>query len=344
VIRWYVILLTAVLVVACAENAPAPIEDRSGGRYAPKKGSVEDVSQRGTKAPVVGQAYTVRKGDTLTSIAFALGIHFKTLAEINNISDPYSIDVGQVLQTRALKKSTSSRKKAPLASVGSKPKSTTISTTIKVSKGDTLYSISRERGVSVDQLAKLNGLKPPYKIELGQQLRVTATATPSAASPGSASKPSVAQAQPAKTASKKTSTITVAPSSSQNSAVSFGPVARWIWPATGKVVRSYSDNLHKGIDIAGQRGADVKASAKGVVVYSGTGVKGYGALIIVKHNEDYLSAYGHNDAILVSEGATVTEGQTIARMGSSGTDTVKLHFEIRRRGKPIDPLKVFPRR
>ena len=126
--------------------------------------------------------------------------------------------------------------------------------------------------------------------------------------------------------------------------MSFGPVARWICPATGKVVRSYSDNLHKGIDIAGQRGADVKASAKGVVVYSGTGVKGYGALIIVKHNEDYLSAYGHNDAILVSEGATVTEGQTIARMGSSGTDTVKLHFEIRRRGKPIDPLKVFPRR
>ena len=198
--------------------------------------------------------------------------------------------------------------------------------------------------MSVDQLARLNGLKPPYKIELGQQLRVTATATSSAASPESASKPSVAQAQPAKTASKKRSTTTVAPSSSQNSAVSFGPVARWIWPATGKVVRSYSDNLHKGIDIAGQRGADVKASAKGVVVYSGTGVKGYGALIIVKHNEDYLSAYGHNDAILVSEGATVTEGQTIARMGSSGTDKVKLHFEIRRRGKPIDPLKVFPRR
>ena len=333
-------LLTTALVVACAENAPAPIEDRSGGRYAPKKGSVEEVSQRGTKGPVIGQAYTVRKGDTLTSIAFALGIHFKTLAEINNISDPYDIDVGQVLQTRALKKSTRSRKKAPVASVGSKPKSTTI----KVSKGDTLYSLSRELGMSVDQLARLNGLKPPYKIELGQQLRVTATATSSAASPGSASKPSVAQAQPAKTASKKRSTTTVAPSSSQNSAVSFGPVARWIWPATGKVVRSYSDNLHKGIDIAGQRGADVKASAKGVVVYSGTGVKGYGALIIVKHNEDYLSAYGHNDAILVSEGATVTEGQTIARMGSSGTDKVKLHFEIRRRGKPIDPLKVFPRR
>ena len=142
-------LLTTALVVACAENAPAPIEDRSGGRYAPKKGSVEEVSQRGTKGPVIGQAYTVRKGDTLTSIAFALGIHFKTLAEINNISDPYDIDVGQVLQTRALKKSTRSRKKAPVASVGSKPKSTTI----KVSKGDTLYSLSRELGMSVDQLA-----------------------------------------------------------------------------------------------------------------------------------------------------------------------------------------------
>lgn len=110
------------------------------------------------------------------------------------------------------------------------------------------------------------------------------------------------------------------------------------------MARGYSTNLHKGVDIAGQRGAIVRSAAPGVVVYAGTGVKGYGALLIVKHNEQYLSAYGHNDVILVREGDRVSAGQQIARMGSTGTDTVKLHFEIRKLGQPIDPLKMLPRR
>lgn len=108
--------------------------------------------------------------------------------------------------------------------------------------------------------------------------------------------------------------------------------------------RAFSDVLHKGIDIAGQRGDPVYATASGVVVYAGTGVKGYGALLIVKHNDQFLSAYGHNDAMLVSEGAGISAGQQIARMGSSGTDTVKLHFEIRRQGQPVDPLRLLPKR
>ena len=122
------------------------------------------------------------------------------------------------------------------------------------------------------------------------------------------------------------------------------PVSRWRWPSAGRVIRGYSNNLHKGIDIAGKRGAPVRAVAAGNVVYAGTGVTGYGALIIVKHNDDYLSAYGHNDTLLVAEGDRVAAGQGIARMGSTGTDSVKLHFEIRRRGKPVDPLKILPRR
>ncbi len=143
---------------------------------------------------------------------------------------------------------------------------------------------------------------------------------------------------------KATSRATSVVSGSKTPRAGLGPVSRWRWPSDGRLVRGYSSNLHKGVDIAGKRGDPVRAAARGVVVYAGTGVKGYGALIIVKHNDDYLSAYGHNDAILVAEGDTVKDAAVIARMGSSGTDSVKLHFEIRRQGKPIDPVKVLPRR
>jgi lipoprotein NlpD len=110
------------------------------------------------------------------------------------------------------------------------------------------------------------------------------------------------------------------------------------------VTRRYSSSLHKGIDISGRRGDPVVAVAGGKVVYAGTGIVGFGELLIVKHNEVYLSAYGHNDRLLVEEGDVVAAGARIAEKGSSGTDAVKLHFEIRKAGKPIDPLRLLPRR
>jgi len=121
-------------------------------------------------------------------------------------------------------------------------------------------------------------------------------------------------------------------------------VKAWLWPTSGSVIRGYSESVHKGIDLGGARGDPVVAVAAGKVVYSGTGIAGFGELLIIKHNETYLSAYGHNDRLLVVEGQTVVAGQTIAEKGSSGTDTVKLHFEIRKEGKPIDPQRVLPRR
>lgn len=119
---------------------------------------------------------------------------------------------------------------------------------------------------------------------------------------------------------------------------------RWRWPAPGKIIRAYSGSVHKGIDIVGERGDPVVAVADGKVVYAGTGISGYGRLLIVKHDETYLSAYGHNDTLLVSEGDAVQGGQRIARMGDSGTDSVKLHFEMRRNGKPIDPQSLLGKR
>lgn len=110
------------------------------------------------------------------------------------------------------------------------------------------------------------------------------------------------------------------------------------------MIRGFDANLHKGINIAGERGDAVKAAAGGRVVYAGSGIAGYGLMLIVRHNEEYLSAYGHNDELLVAEGSVVRSGQTIARFGNSGTDTVKLHFEIRREGRPVDPRRLLPAR
>ena len=160
-------------------------------------------------------------------------------------------------------------------------------------------------------------------------------------------KPVLAAAPKPKKAVKKQSKVTTVtkPSSRSNpvsDTVSAG--SRWQWPAAGKVSRIFSTNLHKGIDIVGKRGDPVLAVAGGKVVYAGTGVTGYGSLLIIKHNDTYLSAYGHNERLLVSENTTIEAGQQIATMGSSGTDSVKLHFELRRRGQPVDPLTLLPRR
>lgn len=241
-----------------------------------------------------------------------------------------------------------------------------------VQKGDTLYAIAFRLGMDYRSLAGRNDIPPPYTIFPGQRLQTDKKKSVSVPSPGqtskagsatqtsskAASKPAAvapSSAQP-KSASKQatqvpapqpkvpTSVTKTSPAQRNTPVVPLGPVSRWLWPGSGAVERPYSDVLHKGIDIAGQRGDPVFATASGVVVYAGTGVKGYGALMIVKHNEQFLSAYGHNDAMLVAEGTSVTAGQQIARMGSSGTDTVKLHFEIRRQGQPVDPVRLLPRR
>ena len=219
-----------------------------------------------------------------------------------------------------------------------------------VVRGDTLYSIAFRLGIDFRELAARNDIQPPYMIKVGQRLR---TAKPAPQPVKKAPKVAVKTPPPpekVKKSAPKQSKVTPvtkpslqsrAPSASVNKSQS---VSRWRWPSAGNVIRTFSSNRHKGIDIAGKRGDPVKAVAAGKVVYAGTGVTGYGSLLIIKHNETYLSAYGHNERLLVSENMKIEAGQQIATMGSSGTDTVKLHFELRRRGQPIDPLTVLPRR
>ncbi|WP_437888837.1 amidase activator ActS [Phytobacter sp. V91] len=195
-----------------------------------------------------------------------------------------------------------------------------------VKRGDTLYKISRQTGTSVRDLARLNGISPPYTIEVGQRLKLN-----------SASKSSSAKGA--------TKTAKVVPSSAVPLS-SWPPVGQrcWRWPTTGKVVMTYStsDGGNKGIDIAGQRGQAVYASGAGKVVYAGNQLRGYGNLIMIKHSEEYMTAYAHNDTILVNNGQSVKIGQKIATMGSTDTDSVRLHFQIRYKATAIDPLRYLP--
>lgn len=196
-----------------------------------------------------------------------------------------------------------------------------------VKRGDTLSRISRMTGTSVRDLARMNGISPPYTIEIGQKLKV------SGASKSSGSKKS------------STQTAKVTPSSAVPKS-SWPPVGQrcWRWPASGKVVMTYStsEGGNKGIDIAGSRGQPVYAAGAGKVVYVGNQLRGYGNLVMIKHNEDYITAYAHNDKLMVNNGQNVKIGQQIATMGNSDADSVRLHFQIRYRATAIDPLRYLP--
>jgi lipoprotein NlpD len=231
------------------------------------------------------------------------------------------------------------------------------SQTYTVQRGDTLYSIAFRYGLDFRKVAAANRIPAPYTIYPGQRLALREAAVPPPAAPAPAAPKSgsssaavrsgtgaIATSPPAPT--EKPRPVTKASSSSVKKSTpdTGSKVSAWRWPADGPVIRGYSSTVHKGIDIGGKRGDAVQAVAPGKVVYAGTGIVGFGELLIVKHNEVYLSAYGHNDRLLVAEGDTVKAGQRIAEKGSSGTDRVKLHFEIRKEGKPIDPQRLLPRR
>ncbi len=225
-----------------------------------------------------------------------------------------------------------------------------------VARGDTLYSIAWESGRDYKDLAAWNRIAPPYTIKPGQQIRLYPPGDARTAAGKAAPKkieakplPAPAPATPAKEAAAKAKKEP-APAKTENAgrppdpksaAKEFGP---WAWPVKGKVLNPFNETAgNKGLDIAGARGQAIAAAADGRVVYQGGGLRGYGQLIIVKHSDDFLSAYAHNDRIHVKEGDQVKRGQKIAEMGNTGTDQVKLHFEIRRHGVPVDPLKYLPK-
>ncbi len=208
-----------------------------------------------------------------------------------------------------------------------------------VLKGETLYSIAFRHGVDYKRLARWNGIRSPYTIYAGQRLRLTRSQVTSKTY---AVKKKSTPTNDTSTKKKTTSTVSTKPKVSRPEKLIKH---EWNWPTKGKVIRTYSSRLggNKGIDIAGKVGQPVLAASSGKVVYSGNGLTGYGNLIIVKHSEQFLSAYAHNKRLFVKEGGEVKRGEKIAELGKSGTNEAKLHFEIRYKGKPVDPLKYLPK-
>ncbi|CAN7476374.1 peptidoglycan DD-metalloendopeptidase family protein [Acidovorax sp. LjRoot129] len=236
-----------------------------------------------------------------------------------------------------------------------------------VKPGDTLIRIGLETGQSWKDIARWNNLENANLIEVGQVLRVTATPPPSAAvasDTGVVTRPvtssSVTPAAPASTPVPPASAAKPGASAASGPAVAAAPVPAaapaapaaaggddelaFIWPAPGSLIAGFDEARNKGYDISGKAGDPVLAAADGRVVYAGAGLRGYGNLVILKHNNTFLTAYAHNQTLLVKEDQAVRKGQKIAEMGNTDADRVKLHFEIRRQGKPVDPSRYLPSR
>lgn len=234
-----------------------------------------------------------------------------------------------------------------------------------VKPSDTLIRIGLETGQNWKDIAKWNSLENGNVLEIGQVLRVappgtdaSAVTTRGIASPGTDTRPTTvtptataavppSAGKPAATApavvATAPATVPTAPAPTPSSSREDDDL-NWLWPASGQVIAGFDEQRSKGLSIAGKAGDPVLAAADGKVVYAGSGLRGYGNLVIVKHNNIYLTAYAHNQTLLVKEEQNVKRGQKIAEMGSTDSDRVQLHFEIRKQGKPIDPAKLLPAR
>jgi lipoprotein NlpD len=227
--------------------------------------------------------------------------------------------------------------------------------TAVVHAGDTLYHIATTHGISVLDLAVWNDIAPPYTIHPGQRLRLYPRERPPAASNAITATPRIpvtpGTRRPPVAAQPPATPRPIAPAASAVNPPPSAPapingISTWHWPTEGELIGRYAegDPTRQGIDVGGRAGQPVLAAADGVIVYSGSGLVGYGELVIIKHNDNWLSAYGHNRARLVNEGQLVKAGQPIAEMGHTGAARDMLHFEIRYNGKPVDPLQYLPQR
>ena len=273
------------------------------------------------KGSYKGNTYKVNKGDTMFLIAYLTGMDVKDLASMNNMKEPYSLSVGQTLK---------------ISNCSTK----TITTTVPV-KTTAPAAPAAPAEPEVTYTPGANGT------QIGSDGTVIGPIKSGVAT-GGASTPAFTNKTPSTPVTTTTQVETTTNDTPINANV-VAPVASnvaWQWPTQGNVLQGFSnsDGGNKGVDISGSRGQAIKAAASGRVVYAGNALRGYGNLIIIKHNDDFLSAYAHNDKILVSDQQEVKAGQEIAKMGSTGTNAVKLHFEIRYKGKSVDPVRYLPRR
>jgi lipoprotein NlpD len=368
-------LIAAATLVGCASTIPAPVVDRSaaipappvpvGPAGQPARPPVASTTLPPPTGPIEkGQVHVVQKGDTLIGIALAYGVDYRELAGWNNITNPNKIELGQEIRVTAPKAGVADAKPTtgtvasgvagagavvprPLDPASGQPSTapvTALPPSGSTSAGGLIIGApvpgvapstaavkTEPKAVKLPfserALAQLEGSPTPDAIPGGTTpLAGTQSATPgtATATPGAAPAPGTTPATPA------------APRTGESA-------LDWAWPAGQRNIITRFTEASRGIDIGGRKGEPVLAAAAGRVMYSGVGVRGYGKLIVIKHDDTWVSAYAHNDQILVKEDQEVKRGQKIAEMGATDSDKVKLHFEIRRKGKPVDPLGHLPK-
>lgn len=321
-------------LTGCMAYGPAPVSERSSAKVRTATEPARPTTPQ--IAPSTNGLHTVQRGDTLYAIAFANSLDYREIARWNQLESPDRILVGQVL-----------RLTAPAGGVEIQPLDVEPAPNAMPLGGGPLNarplpdlsarplpdaSTPASPPVAADPnlVTTPQAVLLPYSADNWAQVSAGPGTVVAAVKPAPAAPPPPSPASP--------------PKPPASSAATSGTVDTWLWPTDGALLGRFGSAGGKGIDIAGVRNAAVKAVAPGKVVYSGSGLRGYGRLLIVKHAGEFLSAYAHNETILVKEGDVVAAGQQIALMGDSDADRVKLHFEIRRYGKPLDPLNYLPER
>jgi lipoprotein NlpD len=306
------LFLAALLMAACAARTPAPVTDRTAEPAPPPVVEAPPPVPETAPAPVEKPppTHSVKRGETLASIATQYGVDRRELAAWNNIVNPNALRIGQVLIVGA----------PGSGATGATPLAGPPVTTPLITGGAPIEA--RPLGNTATAKVEPRGQKVPFSERALAQMTTEAGAPAGAAAP-----PTPLEMAPPPEPPK--------PSGTDSDEVD------WMWPVKGKVLAPFSETT-KGMDLAGRKGAPVLAAAGGRVIYADQGLRGYGKLVIIRHNATWLSAYAHNDNLLVKEQQDVRKGQKIAEMGSTDTDQVKLHFEVRRQGKPVDPAKFLP--
>lgn len=320
-------VMALVLLAACTTTKnPAPVVERSNPvpvRTVESGKTTTQVAPARVVLPDGPGWYAVKKGDTLIRIALDHGHNYRDLVQWNNLSNPNDIKVDQVLRVAPPDASTGTAQVERVTPVPVPDKPVTPVTPTPVPNAVALVNKNSPRGdkraYSEATLAELQ------KPDAGTQKTTVVAIPPTTPAPVVAS------------AASSAASATPAPVPSGDEAMS------WSWPADGRILAGFEDGKNKGIDIAGKAGQQILAAGSGKVMYAGS-VRGYGNLVIVRHSNNLLSAYAHNQAILVKEGQSVQKGQLIAEMGNSDSEAVKLHFEIRQQGKPVDPSRFLPTR
>lgn len=361
------VLSACLLLAACAEKPIAPVIERApvSTPQKPARIKAEPVRIAAQEKDWRPDTHTVKKGDTLFSLGLQYGEDYKEIARINQISPPYVIRVNQVLKLRE----TSTEKEAgsPVAPIA-KPdvsKSETISQNPVTNPNENVILAPQQmesvnpviQNEAPTQISRPKAMREPYSEKALSAVNPVANSTktakpapdtvavnPPESAKNPASKADTTVAGSTTDASKSTTDTAgdAKATAEKTSAAEVEDGIEWLWPTTGKLLASFNDGSSKGIDIGGVSGQAILAAARGKVIYAGSDLRGYGKLVIIKHNKNYLSVYAHNKQILVKEGQAIQKGQKISEMGNTDTDTIKLHFEIRFQGRSVDPSKYLP--